>query len=324
VIVLIVVNSLVLLATYSNLKSVISHYGFVPAQPSAATLFSSMFLHAGFLHLIGNMWFFWMFGVRVEERLGRSIFTLLYLLSGLGAAGLHYTLNIGSKVPCVGASGAISGIAAAYFVFFPRSLFDLSIYFPGYFYFTPLKTFQTRTHVAVGAWFGEQLLFGLLSYYAHLPFPVAFWGHVGGFGSGMFFAVAFLAARPPEGIEAAGLSVPAEVFLGVRNLNAMRRWYGKLGFREAKLTQEDVDYGGLLALKPVGDGQPILFRHADNQDTPATILISVKNLKKARSALYTRGIQVSSIWWDRQDNECFSLHDPEGNTIKIMKEKVRS
>jgi membrane associated rhomboid family serine protease len=321
VIALIITNSVLLLATNWGSQSVFSQYGFIPAQPRVTNLFSSMFLHAGILHLVGNMWFLWMFGVRVEDRLGRLAFVSLYLFSGLGAAALHYAFNKGSTIPCVGASGAISGVAGAYFIFFPRSRVDLAIYLPGY--YGTLKTFQTRTHAALGAWFGEQFLLGLLFYYAHIRFSVAVWAHVGGFVVGLSLALAFLAARPPEGIEAVGLSLPAEVFLGVRNLTSMRRWYGKLGFREATMTQEDQDYGGVLALKAGGDGEPILFRHADAEDTPATILIKVKDLDKAKGILDSRGVKVSSVWWDHQNNECFSLHDPEGNTVKIAKEKSR-
>lgn len=318
VIALITANSLLLLATYwANQQSVFSHYGFIPAQPRVETLLSSMFLHAGILHLLGNMWFLWMFGVRVEERLGRVAFVLLYLLSGLGASALHYASNIDSTIPCVGASGAISGVAAAYFVLFPRSIFDLEIYLGRF----RVKTIQTRTHAAVGAWIGEQFLLGLLSHYARFS-SVAFWAHVGGFVGGSLFAAVFLAIKPPEGIEAVGLSLSTEVFLGVRDLASMRRWYGKLGFFEGALTQEDKDYGGVLALKAGGFGEPILFRHARNQDTPATIVINVNHLEKARSILGSHGLQVSSIWWDRQDAECFSLHDPEGNTIKFAKQKA--
>jgi membrane associated rhomboid family serine protease/catechol 2,3-dioxygenase-like lactoylglutathione lyase family enzyme len=320
VIALIAVNTLLLAATYSaNQQGVFSHYGFIPAQPRIATLFSSMFLHAGILHLLGNMWFLWMFGVRVEDRLGRSTFVLLYLLSGVGASALHYAFNIGSRISCVGASGAISGVVGAYFVFFPRSLFDLEIYLGRF----RVKTIQTQTHVAVTAWIGEQVLLGLLSSYVHFS-SVAFWAHVGGFAGGIVFARVFLVIKPPEGIEAVGLSVPAEVFLGVRDLRSMRRWYSKLGFVAGEATQEDKDYGAVLALKAGGDGQPILLRQADNQGTPTTILINVKQLEKARSILDSRGVKVSSIWWDRQDNECFSVHDPDGNTIKIAKMKVHS
>lgn len=320
VIALIAANTLLLAATYSaNQHAVFSQYGFTPAQPRVATLFSSMFLHAGILHLLGNMWFLWMFGARVENRLGRSAFVLLYFLSGVGASALHYAFNIESRIPCVGASGAISGVVGAYFVLFPRSLFDLEIYLGRF----KVKTMQTRTHVAVSAWIGEQVLLGLLSSYVHFS-SVAFWAHVGGFAGGIVFALVFLVIKPPEGIESAGLSLPTEVFLGVRDLRSMRRWYSKLGFVAREVTQEDKDYGGVLALKAGGDGQPILFRHADERDTPVTILINVKQLEKARSILDSRGVKVSSIWWDREDNECVSLHDPEGNTVKIAKKKVHA
>jgi membrane associated rhomboid family serine protease len=315
-IVLTVVNTLVLAMTYfADSKTVFMHYGFIPAHPSVATVFSSMFLHAGILHLLGNTWFFWMFGPRVENNLGRVPFLLLYLISGLGATGLHYAFNVTANVPCVGASGAISGVAAAYFVLFPRSVFDLGIYFPGY--GGPVKTFQARTHVAIGAWIGEQFALALLSRFTKF-FAIAFWGHVGGFAAGALFVLAVVAIRPRED-DGLHFSVPTQIFLPVRNVNSMRRWYRKLGFVEAAMTQEDKGYGGVLALKAGGDGEPILFRHADVHDTPVTILINAEQPEKARTTLSYKGMPVSSIWWDKQGTPCFSLHDAEGNTIKFVK-----
>src|SRR5262249_12474782 len=146
------------------------------------------------LHLLGNTWFFWMFGPRVENKLGKLPFLLLYLTSGLGATALHYAFNASSTIPCIGASGAISGVAAAYFVLFPRSLFDLQIYIG---YYGPLKTFQTRTHAAIGAWIGEQFVLALLTRLGKFS-AVAFWAHVGGFAAGILFALVVVAVRPRE------------------------------------------------------------------------------------------------------------------------------
>jgi membrane associated rhomboid family serine protease len=297
-------------------KTVFMHYGFVPAHPSVVTLISSMFLHTGVLHLLGNTWFFWMFGPRVENNLGRLPFLLLYLTSGLGATGLHYAFNVTSDVPCVGASGAISGVAAAYFVLFPRSIFDLAIYIPGY--GGPLKTFQARTHAAIGAWIGEQFALALLSRLTRFS-AVAFWAHVGGFAAGTLFVLPVVAIRPRED-DGLHFSVPSQIFLPVRNVDAMRRWYRKLGFVEAPITQEDESYGGVLALKPGGDGEPILFRRASLHDTPVTILINAEQPDKARTTLSYRGMPVSTMWWDKRGKECFSLHDVEGNTLKFAKE----
>src|SRR5205809_209840 len=80
------------------------------------TVLSSMFLHAGILHYVGNMFFLWMFGYRIENTFGAWLFAFVYLLCGFGASGLHYLINSTSTIPCVGASGAISGIMGCYFV----------------------------------------------------------------------------------------------------------------------------------------------------------------------------------------------------------------
>lgn len=180
VITLIVLNTLLLPAAYIESKATFATYGFVPAHPSALTLLTSMFLHGGFLHLGGNMFFLWMFGTRVEHRFGRWLFLGVYLASGFAGAALHYISKPSSLVPAVGASGAISGIVGAYFVFFPKSRFDLDVYL----FRWRVGTYQTRTHGAVGAWIGEQFLLGLLSQFAPI-FSVAFWAHVGGFTLGL-------------------------------------------------------------------------------------------------------------------------------------------
>jgi rhomboid family protein len=109
---LIIANGLVLAATYlfASPEVVSSRYGFTPAQPHLLTVFSSLFLHAGIFHYLGNMFFLWRFGYRIENTFGRWLFVLVFLLCGCGATGLHYLFNQSSIEPCVGASGAISGI----------------------------------------------------------------------------------------------------------------------------------------------------------------------------------------------------------------------
>jgi membrane associated rhomboid family serine protease len=186
-------NGLALAATYlgSTPELVFRQYGFIPAEHHLATMFSSMFLHSGFLHLAGNMWFLWMFGNRVENTFGRWLFLPVYLACGVGAVGLHYLMNLSSTIPCVGASGAISGIVGVYFVLFPKSEFDLIIYIG----WVRIKTIKSRTHAAVGAWVGEQALLGLLTQASHAS-SVAFWAHVGGFATGVAAALLFMLAVP--------------------------------------------------------------------------------------------------------------------------------
>ena len=102
-------------------------YGFRPAEASLATLFSSMFLHAGFMHLAGNMLFLWIYGDNVEHRLGRVGYLVAYLGCGIAATVAHAAFDLDSRVPMLGASGAISGALGFYFLFFPRNKVRLLI-----------------------------------------------------------------------------------------------------------------------------------------------------------------------------------------------------
>ena len=190
---LMVVNGIVLIVTslgYSS-QAVFLQYGFIPAQHRPITVLTSMFLHAGFWHYAGNMFFLWMFGNRVENLLGKALFLPAYLLCGAGGAWLHFVLDPASTVPCVGASGAISGIAGIFFVLFPKANFDLVFYF-GWF---RIGSIPAKTYGAVGAWIGEQTLLGIITQVAHVS-SIAFWAHVGGFITGLAVGGIFLIAIP--------------------------------------------------------------------------------------------------------------------------------
>lgn len=154
-----------------------------------------MFLHIGLLHLAGNMWFLWMFAPKIEDRLGGFWFISAYLACGLGGQGLHTLFSPGSLVPCVGASGAISGVAGMYFLLYPRSPFDLVLYFGWWL----RKSFRAQTRGAIGAWVGEQFLLGLITRaIGATGGGVAFWAHVGGFASGFFCAALVLPKATAE------------------------------------------------------------------------------------------------------------------------------
>jgi membrane associated rhomboid family serine protease len=99
----------------------IRHYGIVPAAFAWPTLLSSMFLHGGWLHVIGNMWYLWIFGDNVEDRLGHGRYLVFYLLCGAAAGAAQAAVSPGSPVPTIGASGAIAGVMGAYFVLYPQS-----------------------------------------------------------------------------------------------------------------------------------------------------------------------------------------------------------
>jgi membrane associated rhomboid family serine protease len=138
--------------------------------------FSSMFLHGGWLHLIGNMWFLWVFGNNIEDSMGHLRFVVFYLLTGLLATAAHVLTSFSSGVPVVGASGAISGVMGAYIVLYPRvRVHTLFIFF----FFVRVITLPAS--FMLGFWFLLQLL-GSLS--GGAGGGVAFWAHIGGFGAG--------------------------------------------------------------------------------------------------------------------------------------------
>jgi membrane associated rhomboid family serine protease len=152
---------------------------------------TSMFLHGGFLHLAGNMWFLWIFADNVEDRTGPFRFLAFYLLCGLIAGQVHWLTNVGSKVPTVGASGAIAGVLGAYFVLYPRSrvLTLIPVFFWPLFVELPAVVF-------LFLWFLLQLFSGtavLLS--AEQVGGVAWWAHIGGFLAGALLHPFFLASR---------------------------------------------------------------------------------------------------------------------------------
>lgn len=176
-------------------------WGIVPARYSSwahlfplstriLPLFSSMFLHGGWLHLIGNMWVLWIFGDNVEDRLGHLKYLGFYLLSGIAAALLHIFTNLNSPVPTIGASGAIAGVMGAYFRFFPHARVETLI--PPFF-FGPF--FELPAILFLGFWFLLQFYNGALSLTGrgHGFGGVAWWAHVGGFVFGLL--VALLAGR---------------------------------------------------------------------------------------------------------------------------------
>jgi membrane associated rhomboid family serine protease len=153
-------------------------------------LLTSMFLHGGWMHVIGNMWFLWVFGDNIEDRLGHAGFFLFYVACGLGAGVLHTLFNWGSMVPTIGASGAISGILGAYFVFFPRTKIVTLV--PLIFFFF---TVQLPTVFFVGYWILIQFVGGLNAMSRHSAGGTAWWAHVGGFVLG-FILAKMLQQRP--------------------------------------------------------------------------------------------------------------------------------
>ncbi len=176
-----------------SLQALLIQMGLVPARVTALltgarywnpvavglTVFTSMFLHASWLHVIGNMWFLWIFGDNVEDYLGHFKYLVFYLLSGVAAAMAQVALSPNSVIPTIGASGAIAGVLGAYFVVYPRArvltwFFVFFVHIPAW--------------IVLGYWFVIQFVSGAatsLSYAGNTGGGVAFWAHVGGFIAGV-------------------------------------------------------------------------------------------------------------------------------------------
>ena len=144
--------------------------------PAYATLITSMFLHGGWMHLIGNMLYLWVFGNNIEDVMGHAKYTLFYLTCGILAALSHALTDLSSPVPMVGASGAISGVLGAYVLLFPRA--RVLVLMPG------LGATKVPAGVVLGMWFVMQLLSGGMSISSEGG-GVAFFAHIGGFLAGM-------------------------------------------------------------------------------------------------------------------------------------------
>lgn len=159
-----------------------NRYALVPARFDVADIFTSMFLHGGFLHIASNLWSLWVFGPALEDRLGSQRFAALYLLSGVAAALLHVLFNFSSDVPTLGASGAIAGVIAAYARRFPYAWVNIlqPIVIIPVFFMMPALAFA-------GLWFLSQIMQATGS----LAMPggaggIAWWAHIGGFLAGWF------------------------------------------------------------------------------------------------------------------------------------------
>jgi membrane associated rhomboid family serine protease len=161
-----------------HLNYFIAQYGIVPDRLQYADIVTSMFLHGGWLHLIGNMWFLWIFGDNIEDILGHGKFLLFYLLCGLGAAIVHIAVAPYSRVPTVGASGAIAGVMGAYMMKFPHS--KVLTLVPIFVFFT---TMELPAILILAYWFVIQLFsgFGSVGYSNISRGGTAWFAHIGGF-----------------------------------------------------------------------------------------------------------------------------------------------
>jgi len=151
-------------------------------QPTWLTVFTSMFLHGGFLHILGNMWYFWIFGNNIEDYLGTAKFIIFYLLGGVVAVLAQVAVSPSSKVPVIGASGAIAAVMGAYFYLFPRSRVKTLVFLFVFFTFIEIPA-----SFFLLVWFIMQLSSAFASF--GVAAGVAFWAHVGGFVFGFLAAM---------------------------------------------------------------------------------------------------------------------------------------
>jgi membrane associated rhomboid family serine protease len=170
------------------LERFLQHFAFFPVAFFEAPLLSwerwqpvltSMFLHGGFMHILGNMWYLWLFGDNVEDALGHGRFLLFYLLCGIAAAVTHALTNPSSAIPTVGASGAISGVMGAYMLFFPYSRIITIVPL-----FITWLSVAVPAYIFLGFWAVLQVYNGMLLSAENMG-GVAWWAHVGGFLAGM-------------------------------------------------------------------------------------------------------------------------------------------
>lgn len=162
------------------------------AIPAWATLFTSMFLHGGIMHVAGNMLYLWIFGNNIEDSMGRFRFIVFYFLCGVVAAYGHALTNPESTTPMIGASGAVSGVLGAYLMLFPRARVLTLVVFGFY-----IRTIQLPALFVLGFWFVLQFLNAFLS--RGTGQGVAWFAHIGGFVAGILLIGLFKRRRVPFG-----------------------------------------------------------------------------------------------------------------------------
>ena len=185
-ILIIVLNVLAFLYEFSlddnSRNYFIANFGLIPDRLHASALLTSMFLHGGWMHIIGNMWFLWIFGDNVEDVMGHGKYLIFYLLCGVAAGMTQVMFNPYSRLPMVGASGAIAGVMGAYLIKFPQSRIVTVV-----FIFIFLTRIEVPAVLMLLYWFFIQLFSGVgtIGYSQSNQGGTAFFAHVGGFIAGM-------------------------------------------------------------------------------------------------------------------------------------------
>ena len=161
-------------------------YALIPANPNILTIFSSMFMHGGFTHIIFNMWFLWIFGDNIESVLGHKKYLLFYFLCGIGAGLSQIQIDPDSTIPMVGASGAIAGVLGAYLFRFPRATVHVLVILIVFITFI-----RVPAMIVIGFWFLSNLTAGIGTLGIEQTGGTAWFAHIGGFISGVLFNYLF-------------------------------------------------------------------------------------------------------------------------------------
>lgn len=171
----------------------IEHYALVPDRLYLPSFVTSMFLHGGWMHLIGNMWFLWVFGSHIEDAMGSARFFIFYLISGVASAAVQFMISLGSPIPTLGASGAIAGVMGAFLMLYPRVRVVTLIFIVVF-----VTTYDLPAAFMLIYWFALQLLSGLgsLASVAQAQ-SIAWFAHVGGFLAGILLVRGFTGSRRP-------------------------------------------------------------------------------------------------------------------------------
>lgn len=181
--------------SHEESEAFIQAYGAIPqaivARGDYGNIFSSMFLHGGVLHLLGNLLYLFIFGDNVENLMGSMRYFIFYALCGAGAAAAHIMSNATSAVPMVGASGAISGVLGAYMVGYPRA--RVLVFFPIFFFF------RVPALIVLGVWFINQVAEGVAALGIELSGGIAWFAHIGGFVLGVVLVKFFEKKRRRRG-----------------------------------------------------------------------------------------------------------------------------
>lgn len=169
----------------------VEHYGLIPDRLAPITFITSMFLHGGWLHLIGNMWFLWVFGSHIEDALGGAKYLVFYLLSGIASASVQFFVLLGDNTPTIGASGAIAGIMGAFLILYPRVRVVTLIFI---FFF--VTTFDIPAAYMLLYWFVLQFISGIGALTSiSRGQGIAWFAHVGGFLAGILMIRLFGSRR---------------------------------------------------------------------------------------------------------------------------------